>query len=199
MGLMVIVLLLALGSAPAIYAGQTQERFDEANQSYYRGEYEKASEQYTTLLEAGQSEDPGLYHNLGNAHFRLGGYGYAILAYRRGMMLNPNEVLAQSLERNLRVTRRALQERYRSEAEGSQFIYGEPGGLFYRVTHLTSEYWLTGSFLFFVWCFFALMLLWRLSKSTAKGLYWAWSVPVGHSAYLIGYPDGWTHLYRQPP
>ena len=79
-----------------------------------------------------------LYHNLGNACFRSGAYGLAILYYRRAQKLEPEAALAESLERNLDAARRTLQARYRTSSNTSM-VYADPSGVIYQVTHLMGE------------------------------------------------------------
>ncbi len=147
-----LLTLLAVGLAPAAAAepqpppapaeapsGATadtpQARFAEANRLYLRGEYAAAAAAYASLHTSEQIEDPALYHNLGNAYFRTGAYGSAILYYRRALRLEPAPEVVEALERNLDAARRTLRARYRGSAK-EQVIYGEAGGLFYKVTHL---------------------------------------------------------------
>ena len=57
--------------------------FDEGNRRYQEGNYAGAVELYQRILESGV-ESGELHYNLGNAWFRLGELGPAILHYERG-------------------------------------------------------------------------------------------------------------------
>ncbi len=130
-------------------------------------------------------EDPVLYHNLGNAYFRTGAFGSAILYYRRALGLEASDEIAASLRRNLTVTRQALRERYAAESDGSQFIYAEPGGVFYRITHILSERLLAVLLLLSVWALAALLALYRL-RGDGRG-FGAAAAPVSVAAALVAF------------
>ncbi|MCB0210026.1 MAG: tetratricopeptide repeat protein [Anaerolineae bacterium] len=72
-----------------------------ANQNYEAGNYVQAIEIYETIIEAG-IEDSALYYNLGNAYFKEGDLGRAILNYRRAARLDPRDA---DITANLRLAR----------------------------------------------------------------------------------------------
>ena len=61
-----------------------------ANESYERGEYAEAAQQYEALVDQGYY-DAALYLNLGNAYFESGDLGRAILSYLRAQELSPRD------------------------------------------------------------------------------------------------------------
>jgi tetratricopeptide (TPR) repeat protein len=72
--------------------------WDTANKAYQAGKYEEAKVDYLQLVRTGQfSAD--LFYNLGNAWFKLGDQGRAILNYERALLLNPR---LDEAEANLR-------------------------------------------------------------------------------------------------
>jgi tetratricopeptide (TPR) repeat protein len=72
--------------------------WDTANKAYQAGKYDEAKVDYLQLVRAGQfSAD--LFYNLGNAWFKLGDQGRAILNYERALILNPR---LDEAEANLR-------------------------------------------------------------------------------------------------
>lgn len=75
-----------------------QALFQQAN-AYYADElYYDAAESYQKLVEAGV-EAPQVYYNLGNAYYRKGRIGKAILNYERALRLDPrNEDVKHNLE-----------------------------------------------------------------------------------------------------
>lgn len=182
-------LLVALAAGPALADEPAPESpqvlFEQANAQYYQGAYEEAARGYGRVLAEHRVEDAVLYHNLGNAYFRTGAYGSAILYYRRGLLLDPPDEVAASLERNLAVAREVLRERYRGGADGTSFIYAEPGGLLYRLTHLTSTPTLMALFLVSWWALFLLLLGWRLRGE--RGRTWgATAIPIAVVVALFG-------------
>ena len=74
-----------------------QTAFFQANTLYTQGQYAPAAHAYEKLLAAGQ-ESGNLYFNLGNAYFKTGQTGRAILNYERAQRLAPGET---DIEANL--------------------------------------------------------------------------------------------------
>lgn len=62
--------------------------FYEGNSLYERREYDKAIEEYRKILDEGIESGP-LYYNMGNAYFKIGKTGYAILYYKKAARLVP--------------------------------------------------------------------------------------------------------------
>lgn len=72
-----------------------------ANQHYEVGRYEQAIDAYEDLVAAG-IRDSDVYYNLGNAYFKQGDIGRAILNYRRAQRLAPFD---SDVATNLRIAR----------------------------------------------------------------------------------------------
>jgi len=81
-------LLALFWCAAALAAGPA--RFDEANRFYEQGKYAEALAAYGVVLQAGQVS-PALLFNTGNAHFKNGELGRAILRYRQAGQLAPRD------------------------------------------------------------------------------------------------------------
>ena len=99
------VLLSGLGliASPAgAQPASVVQRFAKANEAYARAQYEEAADKYRALLDSGHAS-AALYHNLGNAHARLGRTGPAVWAYERGRRLRPTD---RRLQHNLEYVRR---------------------------------------------------------------------------------------------
>ncbi len=169
----------------AALVDDAQAAFDAANSQYYQGEYEAAARGYADVLASHQVEDAVLYHNLGNAYFRTGAYGSAILYYRRGLLLDPPDSVGAGLSKNLEIARRVLQDRYRSGGDKTQFIYGEPGGLFYRLTHLAAVSTLAALFIATWWLLFGLLIAWR-ARGAAGRPFGGAAIPVAVLLLLVG-------------
>lgn len=101
--------------AQTLTQSEIQARFDEANKLFEQGlELAKDDEEgskalfdeclvrYESIVENGGIENCQLYYNIGNAHYMRGKLGYAILNYRRALMLNPSHALTL---KNLQVAR----------------------------------------------------------------------------------------------
>lgn len=84
-----IALLLAFTQAIAQEEQlDTKAAYTAANEAYIAKDYQTAIEGYEKILAIGQSS-PSLYYNLGNAYFRQGQMGMAILSYERALKLEP--------------------------------------------------------------------------------------------------------------
>ncbi len=66
------------------------EVLQEGNQAYIDGNYEKAIEKYSAVLDSGY-ESAALYYNLGNAYFKSNKITNAILNFERAKLLDPND------------------------------------------------------------------------------------------------------------
>jgi tetratricopeptide (TPR) repeat protein len=77
-------LLLAKSSATASDTMLT------ANQLYEAGQFAQAAQGYQQLVDQGYA-DSALFYNLGNAYFKQGDHGRAILYYRRAEQLAPRD------------------------------------------------------------------------------------------------------------
>lgn len=82
-----------IGNAAA--DGGFAERMAKANDLYESGEYAKALEIYEGLVEDG-AVDPDLFYNLGNAYYKEGRPGRAVLYYKRALRLAPRDEDAQT-------------------------------------------------------------------------------------------------------
>ena len=84
--------------------------FAKANEAYSAGRFQEAVEGYQSLINSGQWS-ASLFYDLGNAWFRLGNFGEAILNYERALALDPHHPESDA---NLRIARdeaRALELR----------------------------------------------------------------------------------------
>ena len=103
-----------------------QTDFDKANQEYAQGHFKEAIGGYETLARSGQWS-ANLFYDLGNAYFRTGDFGRAILNYERALALERHHPEAAA---NLQIARdeaRALEmqqswpERYLQFASLNQY------------------------------------------------------------------------------
>jgi tetratricopeptide (TPR) repeat protein len=95
------VALFIWGYGVEISAKDWPERFIAANQAYRKERYESAIKGYRQLIDSGLTNGH-LYYNLGNAYFRAGQLGRAILNYERAKQLIPRD---PDLSFNLRQAR----------------------------------------------------------------------------------------------
>jgi len=87
-GALVFVCFLTMAQAET--GTSSVEQFFEANQAYKNDRFQQAIDGYIHLIENGH-ENGHVYYNLGNAYFRLGDTGRAILAFERARLLMPRD------------------------------------------------------------------------------------------------------------
>jgi tetratricopeptide (TPR) repeat protein len=75
--------------------------FAKANQAYANGHFKEAISGYESLIRAGQWS-ANVFYDLGNAYFRTGDFGRAILNYERALALEPHHPEATA---NLQIAR----------------------------------------------------------------------------------------------
>ena len=69
--------------------------FEKANDLYDSGHFAEAKKLYEKLSESGE-RSANLFHNLGNAEYRIGSPGRAILGYERALALEPRHAEARA-------------------------------------------------------------------------------------------------------
>ncbi|MFT5355262.1 MAG: hypothetical protein ACI9KE_002478 [Polyangiales bacterium] len=157
----IFVVIFASLSVPAD-AQQVGTLFEEANESFYAGDYASAIQNYEELCAAGVV-DGDLSYNLGTAYAKEGLLGQALLNFERSLYLDPGASDAQT---NLAATQQALAERLtatRGEIETS-----ESRGLGEAIVRGISEFTL-GLLLLICWALVFLMLIARMySKGRAR-------------------------------
>ncbi len=93
-----LALAAAVVSAGSVLASTPAELFEQGNTDYEEGRFEDAAAAYRQILQYGL-EDPRVHYNLGNALFKAGRLGSAILHYERTLRLDPTDREArQNLE-----------------------------------------------------------------------------------------------------
>jgi tetratricopeptide (TPR) repeat protein len=91
--------LFCAGAAPVL--ASEDPAFAGANQAYSEGRFQDAIEGYQNLVRSGRWS-ANLFYDLGNAWFRAGDLGQAILNYQRALALDAHHPEAEA---NLRLAR----------------------------------------------------------------------------------------------
>jgi tetratricopeptide (TPR) repeat protein len=86
-----------------------------ANRLYEDGRFAEAAVRYQTLVDMG-IQDGRLYYNLGDAYFKAGDLGRAILNFRRAQRLLPRD---DDVATNLKLARAQAIDRIELESEGA--------------------------------------------------------------------------------
>ncbi|MEO0794130.1 MAG: tetratricopeptide repeat protein [Verrucomicrobiota bacterium] len=97
-----LFLISALGLSAAV--SNPQSIFEEANTFYGNGEYTEAIEAYQQLIPEHQSAN--IHYNMGNAYYRLGEFGPAILHFEKALALDPRN---PDIRANLELTQEAAE------------------------------------------------------------------------------------------
>jgi len=95
--LLLIWARMSMAAAPAVISAE----FDAANKLYEQGKFTDAVSAYEKLIQSG-SVSPALYFNLGNAFFKSGQAGRALVSYRQAERIAPRD---SDLRANLRFVR----------------------------------------------------------------------------------------------
>ena len=87
-GAALIAVLLLI--APMAASSEETSPWDQAVQAYTEGRYEDSEALFDSLVEAG-CDEAVLWYNLGNASFKAGQTGKAVLCYERALRRNPSD------------------------------------------------------------------------------------------------------------
>jgi tetratricopeptide (TPR) repeat protein len=113
-----ILLVLGLASQALAQAPVSPaEAMQIGNRHYEAGEFVEAANVYETIIAAGL-QDSALYYNLGNAYFKQGEIGRAILNYRRAQYLNPRD---PDIADNLAIARSQTVDKFETVEEETPF------------------------------------------------------------------------------
>ena len=86
----IILTALLLMSVVGTMAQTSAEHWEAGNRAYIEGNYDKAIEEYTAILNGGEYSMK-LYYNLANAYFKAGAMGKAILYYNKALRIAPSQ------------------------------------------------------------------------------------------------------------
>jgi tetratricopeptide (TPR) repeat protein len=87
---------------------QSSAQFAKANQEYAAGHFKEAIDNYEGTVRSGEWS-ANLFYDLGNAHFRAGDLGRAILSYERALALDRHHPEAEANLQIVREEARALE------------------------------------------------------------------------------------------
>lgn len=162
--------------------------FQKGNQAYLEGDFSKAIAEYRRVLEAGVV-NPDLYFNLGNAYYRAGQKGLAVLFYEKALDLDPSDQAAAS---NLTMVQKELVDRVVMPESGP---VGEPP--WHEFIRSLSIGWLTWGFLGLYIAFFGI-IIWRrfLSENLLRRLLFWFAIPLLGLVVVFGTMLG-SRIYIQ--
>ncbi|MEC7242459.1 MAG: tetratricopeptide repeat protein [Myxococcota bacterium] len=140
---------------------------DSANSSYASGRYAESAEQFAALLDAGHTSGD-VYYNLGNALYRDGRIGHAVLAWENALDLNPRDSDASA---NIEIA-------LRGAGEDPERGFSRSGPLFLNQTLSIREQSILAALLFFALGILAL---------AARRREMAWGIP----SVMLGVPGSY--------
>jgi tetratricopeptide (TPR) repeat protein len=148
----------------------TTAQFDAANRLYETGKFTEASDAYRLLLTSGEAS-PAVFFNLGNACFRAGNIGEAVLAYRKAQELSPRD---PDIQANLSFAREQVRGPRWEASRWERFL-----------TRLSLNEW-AASTCAGVWVLFSLLTLAQLKEAWKPALKaWTWVCAAGVAALII--------------
>lgn len=83
------ILFILIFSSSFAFAQELNKLMETGNEFYQNKQYNEAIESYETILKQGYLSTD-LYYNIGNAYFKIGEIGKAILYYERALKVSPN-------------------------------------------------------------------------------------------------------------
>lgn len=162
------MMVLWVWIAAAVASGPAE--LERANTLYASGRYEEAAEQYVSLVDSGHKSSD-VFYNLGNALFREGRLGHAVLAWETALSLNPRDGDAAA---NIGIALRGAGE---SEDRG----FSRSGPLFLNQTLSSREQSILAALFFFALGVLALV---------ARKRDVAWGIP----SVMLGVPGSYLLL-----
>ena len=100
-------LLYSLLLLVSLSASASVDRWEAGNKAYIEGNYDKAIEEYSAILEGGEYSMK-LYYNLANAYFKTGAIGKSILYYNRALRIAPSQ---EDVRHNLAIAEAQTKDR----------------------------------------------------------------------------------------
>ena len=101
------IILLTIYTSTVFANTQVNSLMQSGNDLYKNNQYQSAIDEYNKLIKKGY-EGTSLYYNLGNAHYRLGKIGYAILNYEKALRFSPGD---EDAKHNLKLARLNIKDK----------------------------------------------------------------------------------------
>ncbi|MBO7220126.1 MAG: tetratricopeptide repeat protein [Alistipes sp.] len=96
-----LLLLVSLSVSASV------NRWEAGNKAYIEGNYDKAIEEYTAIINGGEYSME-LYYNLANAYFKQGEIGKSILYYNKALRIEPSQ---EDVRHNLAIAEAQTKDR----------------------------------------------------------------------------------------
>jgi tetratricopeptide (TPR) repeat protein len=135
------IFLLVIFLSSFAFSSNVSELMQKGNEYYKNNQFQLAIDEYNKLVSEGY-EGASLYYNLGNAHYRLGKIGYAIMYYEKALKFAPSD---EDIIHNLAFARLNLKDKV--DTLPSFFIFNLWEGL---VGAFSVTGWTIISYIFFI-------------------------------------------------
>ncbi|MFH1760928.1 MAG: tetratricopeptide repeat protein [bacterium] len=137
-----------------VRALSSEQIFSQANQAYAEGDYSRGAKLYQEIINQGR-ENGNIYYNLGNAYFKLGQKGKALVNYQRALKLMPED---EDLFANIKFAESLLEIKQPEE----NYSWGEKIYFSLQSSFSTTQWFFLGLFIFLGACIFTLYLIFSL-------------------------------------
>jgi tetratricopeptide (TPR) repeat protein len=87
---LLLIIFLAIYTSAVFADAEVNSLMKSGNELYKNNQYQAAIDEYNKLIKQ-DYEGASLYYNIGNAHYRLGKIGFAILYYEKALRLSPGD------------------------------------------------------------------------------------------------------------
>lgn len=101
------IILLVIYTSAIFASSEVNSLMQSGNKLYKNNQYQSAIDEYNKLVKQGY-EGTSLYYNLGNAHYRLGKVGSAILYYEKALKYSPSD---EDTKHNLTIAKLNLRDK----------------------------------------------------------------------------------------
>ena len=101
--IIIVLIFISLSFAKA----DVNSVMEKGNEFYKNNQYQLAIDEYNKLIKQGY-EGASVFYNLGNAHYRLGKIGYAILYYEKALKFSPSD---EDIKHNLTLARLGMKDK----------------------------------------------------------------------------------------
>jgi tetratricopeptide (TPR) repeat protein len=99
--------LLIVVAGISIFASDIDSKLQAANSLYQQKKYTEAVEAYKSML-GNSNASASIYYNMGNAYFKMGQFGYAVLYFERAHKLSPGD---EDIRHNLQLAKSRTADR----------------------------------------------------------------------------------------
>lgn len=115
------------------FAGEVENLFKQSNEHYQKGEYQESIRILESIYEEG-FHGKSLFYNLGNAYFRVGKIGLAILYYEKAKKISPSD---EDIRHNLSFANARISDKIETLPEFFIFDWWENLLAFFSISGLT--------------------------------------------------------------